>query len=90
MYAYLKTVRDILNSSISRKKQIVTLYLNSFIPKQVSYYLLPNVLIFDKFSFLGYYAETSVKFLQSFETSQTDLTSSVKLKLIDPLWRIQN
>jgi hypothetical protein len=66
MYAYLKIVTDILNSSSPVKEQISPLCLSCLLPEFLSYSLLPIFPIFDKCAFLGYYVANNVKFFTKF------------------------
>ena len=85
MYAYLKTLTDILNYSSPLKEKIAPFCLNNLLPELFSYFLLPNFLVSEKYNFLEYSAASNVKFLQRFETNQTVLTSSFKHKDTDRL-----
>jgi len=68
----------------SSEQKITPIFLSSLLPEFFCYCLLPNFLTFDKCALLGYYAGIIVKFLQSFDTNRSGLTSSVKPKVINP------
>jgi len=66
----------------------------SIIPRQYSsgisfLFFINKFPNFDKCFFLECYAAISVNFFKSFQTKQSDLTSSVKHKVIDTLLRVQ-
>jgi glutaredoxin 2 len=59
IYAYIKNIKDILNSSSPLKEKNSSILPKQYTSEILLFYLLPNFLIFEKCDFLSYYAKTS-------------------------------